>query len=56
MIGILIMKYDEDITFEGSIAVTCNFNFYKCKNRLKELIIFKTLYFYRVQRKESLRC
>ncbi len=25
MIGILIMKYDEDITFEGSIAVTCNY-------------------------------
>jgi hypothetical protein len=22
MIGIMIMKYDEDITFEGSIAVT----------------------------------
>jgi hypothetical protein len=25
MIGILIMKYDEDITFEGSIAVDCNY-------------------------------
>jgi hypothetical protein len=25
MIGILTMKYDEDITFEGSIAVDCNY-------------------------------
>ena len=25
MIGILIMKYDEDITFEGSIAVDSNY-------------------------------
>ena len=25
MIGILIMKYDEDINFEGSIAVDCNY-------------------------------
>jgi hypothetical protein len=25
MNSILIMKYDEDITFEGSIAVDCNY-------------------------------
>jgi len=25
MMSILILKYDEDITFEGSIAVDCNY-------------------------------
>ena len=41
MSAILVLKYDEDINFEGLIAVTSNFNSYKCKTRLKGLIIFK---------------
>lgn len=54
MSAILVLKYDEDINFEGLIAVTCNFNFSKCKFSLKELIISKNLYFYRDKRKKSL--
>ena len=41
MWAILVLKYDADINFEVSIAVTSNFNSYKCKTRLKDLIIFK---------------
>ena len=55
MFSILVLKYDEDINFEVSIAVSSNFNSYKCKTRLKGLIIFKNLYFYRFKRKDSLR-
>lgn len=50
MRAIFVLKYDKDINFKGSIAITCNFNFYKRKTRLKKLIIFKYLYFYRVKR------